>query len=601
MISNFVIFAVFTGVIIAIFCRPKPSEDIKYDIIIVGAGTSGTVLANRLSENNTLNIALIEAGDVPSGWTGLLSSIPIATPLLQKSSIDWSYISTPQKYACRSLKNKQFTIPAGKAVGGTSTINAMLYVRGNRADYNNWEQTYGASGWNYSNLLKYFIKSENNKGRLKLLDPGFHGFDGPLQVSDVDTLDELTEAFLKAGTEAGFPLTDVNGRSQIGFTSAQATTYRGMRWSTYDAYMKPALNRENLKLLSSTHVDKVLVRLSGDSKQIATGVQLSDGRKLFVKPGGEVLLSAGAIATSKIMMLSGIGPRKHLESHNIESISDLPVGHNLQDHPFVGIYFSIGKTVSITESKLKSLRQIVKYVFQGKGYLSGASGFNGIGFIKTKYQTAETDIPDIELQSIGVGSIANDAVKTLSNYKEDAWAKFIPPNHDTDQEGFIIAVTLVSGIASRGTIKLQSNLPEDDVLIDPNILSSGHDVNRLVEGIKMTIDIINSSKAFQAMDVKPHLPVYEGCEHTQTASDEYFACLVTNIATTVYHSCGTCRMGDHRRNDTVVDPKLRVKGIRGLRIVDASIMPQIPTGNLNAPIVAMAERASDIVKSDLYK
>ncbi|XP_064629339.1 glucose dehydrogenase [FAD, quinone]-like [Lineus longissimus] len=565
--------------------------DAAFDYIIVGGGTAGCVLASRLSADPNVTVLLIEAGGAPSGWTGLLSKIPLMTPLLQKTTVDWAYMSTPQKNAFMALKNNQFGLAAGKGMGGTSMINAMVYMRGNQADYDQWAKD-GCHGWNYSTILPYFIKAERNHNSI-LRETGYHGASGLLHVGDVEGLPELTTAFLSAGAESGYGTYDLNGKEQMGFMKPQATINQGVRCTSYDAYIRPVLHRTNLHILPNSVVTKVIVTTSKKAEGVlAIG---ADGKSFRINTTkqGEVIISGGTIASPKILMNSGIGPRRHLEEMKIPVLADLPVGHNLKDHPFVGVYFTIEKPLSITQSKLLSPKEMMKYLFLGEGYYA-TNGMNGVAFLRTSL--ANTTKPDIELQSIGVGSVINDVMKDVSNYRPDTWESFKPPNYSTTQEGFLIAVSLLAA-KSTGRVELNSTDPSGAPVIDLNYFSKTEDVNRLAEGIKMTVDIVHRSAAFQEIGAKAHFPAYAECSGFEAGTMGYFRCLVKQTAVSIYHFVGTCKMGALSDPTSVLDPTLRVKGFTGLRVVDASIMPSVPSGNTMAPVVMVAERAGDIIKA----
>jgi len=510
----------------------------RYDYVIVGAGSAGCVLAARLSADPNVKVALLEAGDEDSANE---IRVPAAALQLTKTKYDWDFYSEAEP----GLGGRSVPLARGKGIGGTSSINAMVYIRGNPADFDNWERD-GASGWSYREMLPYFIKGESNERG----EERFHGRSGPMSVQDARYVHPLSKRFIEAAKQAGHPYNeDFNGATQIGVGHFQLTQRNGERCSAADAYLHPARQRSNLDVITGALVLKVL--LNGTR---ATALSIFRcGQEETLQVEHEVILSAGTYGSPQLLMLSGIGPAAQLKSFNIATAVDLPVGEDLQDHVLVPVTYrtsepSLLRAGTAADSEL--------YTKERKGPLSS----NGIGagaFLSTV--PGET-IPDIELY------MAPLLIDDL----------YSPPRED----GFGIAASLLK-ISSRGTVTLRSARPDAKPRILTNVLTTPEDQRTMANGVRAAMHIARQNKLAEVRVSDASVPKSE----READIDDY----LRNRAMTDRHPAGTCGMG------RVVDSELRVLGIDGMRVVDASVIPTIPRGNLNAVVLAIAEKAADMI------
>jgi choline dehydrogenase len=520
----------------------------RYDYVIVGAGSAGCVLAGRLSQDSSAKVLLLEAG--PSDKK-MEVRLPAAFPKLFKTERDWNYTTEPQK----ELDGRELYWPRGRMLGGSSSMNAQMYVRGNPADYDAWAGL-GNTGWAWNDVLPYFRRSERNgRGADEL-----HGGDGPLYVEPLRDPSPLARAFVDAAVQSGITRIDeVNGPTQEGVALSEVTQHRGRRWSAADAYLHPARKRPNLTVVTGAHATRVL--LDGTR---AAGVEYRDGTGTHqVAAGREVVLSGGSLNSPQLLMLSGIGPAAELAAHGIAVHVDLPgVGQNLQDHLAVPCIFTVGTHPTLLAAE--KAPELAKYLLARKGMLTSNVG-EAMAFVRSRPERAT---PDLQLIAAPVEYIDHGLA---------------PPPGD----GMTIGVVHLCP-QSVGQIALASADPHVPVIIEPNYLAEGADLVPLVEGVRLARRIA-SEPALQAyIDGE----MWPGPDRRTDGEIEAF---IREQAFTLYHPIGTCRMGTD--DDAVVDPELRVRGVTGLRVVDASVMPVIPSGNTNAPTIMVAERAADLIRS----
>lgn len=558
----------------------------EYDYIIVGGGSAGAVMANRLSENHDKQVLLLEAG----GHESMISDVPLAAATLQQTSLDWAFQTEPQEVSCLGLIGRRSRWPRGKVLGGSSVLNYMLYIRGNKRDYDLWASE-GATGWSWPEVFPYFLKSEDNQDS-GMAQNGYHSTGGYLTVSNPPDVTQIGEAFPLAGQQMGQPaFNDLNGPLQTGFSIPQGTIRRGTRCSTSKAFLQPIRNRRNLHVVTFANVNKILF----DSSNRAIGVQFERfSSQQTVYSRHEIIVSAGAIKSPQILMLSGIGPREHLETMGIKVISDLPVGLNLQDHIYGSISFSINKRTSLMLTQTVTPPNIATYLSSGRGPLTALGGVEGLGFLRSKFVNQSDDWPDIQIHLLS-GSLNSDAGAIFRRAQGVSNEFYDSVYRPMDQQDSFSFYPVLLHPKSRGFIKLKTLDPTDPPLIDPRYFSHPDDIRVMVDGMKMSIRL-GQMPAYKHLNATLYPTIYPGCQIYEPYSDAYLACMARVYTSTIYHPVGTCRMGALDDPRTVVDPQLRVKGVTGLRVVDASIMPYIITGNTNAPTIMIAEKASDFIK-----
>lgn len=528
-----------------------------FDYIVVGAGSAGAVMASRLSEDPNISVLLLEAGPKDNSfWIHL----PIGYgKTMWSTKYNWCFHTDPDP----NMNGRRIYWPRGKTLGGSSSINGLIYIRGQHQDYDEWVSQ-GNSGWSANEVLPYFKKSERNERGAN----EFHGDSGPLSVSDIAHKNPLIEAFINGASELGVPRTnDFNGAQQYGAGYYQLTTWKGWRWSTAKGYLKPARSRANLVVETNAQATQVIMQGTR-----AAGVRYrQDGQDLEAHAGKEVLLCAGAIQSPQLLQLSGIGPAKLLAQHGIEVISDLPgVGENLQDHLQIRLTFEASQPT--TNDELNSLfgqaKLGLQWLFKRSGPL--AVGINQGGcFMYALPDEAKT--PDIQFH-----------VATLS--ADMAGGKVHPFS------GFTLSVCQLRP-QSRGHIRIRSTDPFEPPEMQPNYLSA--DLDR-----RTNIAAVRAARAIAASEAMKPFVVREIKPGPETETDEDILQFCREHGATIFHPSGTCAMGPDPVKGAVLDARLRVYGVQGLRVIDCSAMPTLVSGNTNAPAVMMAEKAVDMIKQD---
>lgn len=535
----------------------------NYDYIVVGAGSAGCVLANRLSADGTTRVALLEAGGRDTNpWI----HVPVGYfKTIHNPATDWCYVTEPDP----GLDGRALKWPRGKVLGGSSSINGLLYVRGQREDYDRWAEL-GCSGWSYDEVLPYFRRAENQTRG----EDEYHGTGGPLHVSNMSFARPICDDFIKGVEATGTPRNDdINGAEQEGVGYYQLTAHKGRRCSGAVAYLKPARQRENLHIITRAMVHRLVVE---NGRAVAVEFERNSqpnnqrrGQLQQIRANKEILLCAGAIGSPQLLELSGIGDAERLRTLGIDSVADIPaVGENLQDHLQIRAVFKTQRPITLNDelsNPLQKLRAGIQYLLTRSGPLSMAAS-QVYAFSRTR----------------------------LSNQRPDIQYHFQPLSADSPGEGLHPFSAITASVCqlrpeSRGHIHIKAADANVHPTIVPNYLSTDLDCKTAVEALRHVRAVMDSGPMRDHIK-EPLVP------DPQAHDDEALLSEVRRIANTIYHPVGTCRMGAD--SESVVDPRLRVRGVKGLRVIDASVMPEIVSGNTNAPVIMMAELASDLIIED---
>ncbi|KAL7643298.1 UNVERIFIED_CONTAM: hypothetical protein RMT77_006590 [Armadillidium vulgare] len=560
----------------------------QYDFIIVGAGSAGAVIANRLSENKKFKTLLLEAG----GNENSITETPALAPLLHGTEKDWALQNEFVPGICLGVINKRCQFPRGRVLGGSSTINLMLYVRGNKRDYDGWAAE-GNYGWSYEEVLPYFKKSEDNKNLQYARNERYHSTNGEQTVTDLPFTTPLTNVFLKGAQELGYRIGDYNADNQTAFHIPQLTMRNGTRCSTSKAFLHPTIGRKNLDIAKFSKVTKILIDPETNRAFGVRYYRYGKYHEVFAKK--EIILTASALFTPQLLMLSGIGPKNHLKRFNIPLIKDLPVGFNLQDHYALPLVFLTDKPITFIPSRFNNILHNMSYDIYKTGYLSSPIGIGGQGFISTKYQDPKLNYPDIQLVLLS-SSPATDGGggRKYLSLSDELFNTIYAPIQE--KESFHIFL-LLCHVKSRGRVSLKSGDPFEKPLIKMNYFESPDDVRRLIDAGRFALKLVEETQAFKEINAKYHYVPIPTCPNAIPRSDEYFECYMKYYTTVDHHQSGTTKMAPLSDPTGVVDPELRVRGISGLRVADTSIMPLITTGNTNAPAIMIGEKASDLIKN----
>ncbi|KAM3956940.1 ecdysone oxidase-like [Aphomia sociella] len=531
-----------------------------FDYIVVGAGSAGCVIANRLTEDPDVKVLLIEAGGDPP----LESDIPGLTKYLKHTPVDWNYTSIDDGISQQCNENQVSDLTQGKMLGGSSGNNYMFYTRGNPQDFNSWAETVNDSTWRYDNVLPYFIKSE------KLNDPiisnssyaAFHGYDGYLGVTKKDT--DKSKKYLDAFNELGFGVVlDTNGNYTLGFTEPMYTLADGHRQSTATAFLSPIKDRSNLYILKNTLVTKI--NFDDNNNAYSVDAITENNKTLTLIGNKEIIVSAGSINSPQLLMLSGIGPKKHLDDLGIKVISDLPVGENFHDHSTVVSVYAMEKLQDVKPLDFYDTPNIVGYVTINK-----SKSF-------PDYQTINT-VMDMD-------SFLSSCKFSLA-FKDHICESFYKNGKGRE---ILLTQTIDLYPKSRGRILLRSSDPRDYPLIYTGLFSNPIDLENIITYVE-DVNRIMTTTFFREVNAK--FLISPNCVNFEPNSKEYWKCHVLCMSTTIFHYIGTCSMG------AVVDSRLKVRGVNRLRVADGSVMPTMTAGNINAPIIMIAEKTADFIKED---
>lgn len=530
-----------------------PKNNSEYDFIVIGAGSAGATITSRLSEIKNVTVLLIEAGykEYP------IMDIPLIAPALQlNDAITWRYESEPSDSYCLAMKGTWCQLPRGKVMGGSSVLNFMLATRGNKNDFDGWANSTGDPTWSYQEMLKYFKKLERFEVKDVEVNWRYHGNNGPMYVSGPATYrTPLGKAFIDAGRELNYPVVDYNGQKQIGFSYFQSTTKNGERWSTNRGYLHSAKNRTNLLVTMNSQVSKI--HIDPKTKLAHTVEFTKNDLKIQVKARKEIILSAGAINSPKILMLSGIGPSDHLRELGIQVIKNLPVGENLMDHvAYGGLTFKVNDTETYKEFNFLDARDpsIKSYLEHRTGPLVLNAGFEGLGYVNVDDYDPLNENPNIELLFGSSSGLKDPLFQTEAGLSEEYKDKMAADKFD--HSSWIVFPMLMHP-KSRGKVLLRSNDPNDNPRVFSNYLDDPEDVKTLIKGIRFVMNLSETDSFRRYGSTLYDIPL-PYCKQYTFNSDDFWECASRTYTMSIYHLSGTCKMGREDDKTSVVNSKLQV-------------------------------------------
>ncbi|XP_050517328.1 glucose dehydrogenase [FAD, quinone]-like [Diabrotica virgifera virgifera] len=563
-----------------------------FDFIVIGSGPTGSVIANRLSEVPEWNVLLIEAGTIPSA----ISDIPAICGHFQFTGYDWGYRTERQNGFCKGCIRNSLKYGHGKVLGGTSIINFMIHVRGNRRDYDRWAKM-GNPGWSYQEVLPYFLKSED--AHIERADAGYHKKGGYLTISDVPFRTKMIDALVQSAQECGHPYVDYNGKEQLGVSYVQTHTRNGRRCSAEKAFLRPVAHRSNLKILTNSKVVKILIDPTTKS---AYGVQYARKKKYYnAFASKEVIVSAGGLNSPQLLMLSGIGPKEHLQEFDIPVIANLPVGKKMYDHPsFMGMGFEIDEEIVLRQDEvLTNVTEILTFLKLGNGTMTSIGGVEGLIYMKSKISTDPDPLyPDMELILLG-GNLASDnghLLRRMFNIPRDIYEKVWKIYESKPM--YQIMPMLVHP-KSVGYVKLASKNPFHFPKFYANFFSDpeNKDIKTFIAALR-EVQRMSQSPTMKKLGTRLIQTPIPGCETMPFDSDEYWECALRSLTSSLWHQVATCKMGPKSDPEAVVDNTGKVHGLKHLRVADTSIIPMPLTAHTAGPSYMVGERISDFIKEE---